>query len=316
MIQALDAVVVGAGVSGLTTAIRLAEAGLQVHVIAADPPGRTTSAKAGASWGPYMTSDPHTLPWSIATLDALRSIAAEDPTSGVRMATGIEASQADMAPPDWAFSVDGFRVCAAAELPDGYASGWEYTIPLVDMPRYLGYLERRLDGLGVEIEIQTSPIETFDKVGHLAPIVVNCTGLAARRLVDDPQLAGTMGQMVVVANPGIDRFFQDVTESAELTYVIPHEDYVILGGNAEPGCEDLTVDPDVIAGIVDRCVAVEPRLRDAPVLGYRVGIRPSRPTVRLEREEADGYTLIHNYGHGGSGITLSWGCAQEVRGLV
>jgi D-amino-acid oxidase len=263
-----------------------------------------------------MTSDPHTLPWSTATLDALEQIAVADATSGVHLMTGIEASQEDMAPPHWAYSVRGFRVCPAAELPAGYASGWEYTIPLVDMPRYLAYLERRLVGLGVETEIQTSPIETFDKVGHLAPIVVNCTGLAARRLVDDQQLSGTMGQMVVVANPGIDRFFQDVTESAELTYVLPHDDYVILGGNAEPGCEDLTVDPDVIAGIIDRCVAVEPRLRDAPVLGYRVGVRPSRPTVRLEREEADGYALIHNYGHGGSGITLSWGCAGEVLSLL
>jgi D-amino-acid oxidase len=315
MIRPLDAVVVGAGVSGLTTAIRLAEAGLQTHVIAAQPPGQTTSAKAGASWGPYMTSDPRTLPWSTATLDALERIAG-DTTSGVRLVTGIEASQEVVEPPGWARSVTGYRVCAAAELPDGYASGWEYTIPLVDMPRYLSYLQRRLVGLGVEIEIQSSPIETFDKVGHLAPIVVNCTGLAARRLVEDDLLSGTMGQMVVVANPGIDRFFQDVTESEELTYVMPHEDYVILGGNAAPGSEELTVDPAVIAGIVDRCVSVEPRLRDAAVLGYRVGIRPSRPTVRLEREEADGYALIHNYGHGGSGITLSWGCAREVLSLV
>ena len=43
-----------------------------------------------------------------------------------------------------------------------------------------------------------------------------------------------------------------------------------------------------------------------------VGLRPGRMEVRLEREEKNGKYLIHNYGHGGSGVTLSWGCADEV----
>ena len=43
----------------------------------------------------------------------------------------------------------------------------------------------------------------------------------------------------------------------------------------------------------------------------RVGLRPLRPAnVRLERET--GTRIIHNYGHGGSGVTFSWGCAEEV----
>ncbi|HMC79917.1 MAG TPA: FAD-dependent oxidoreductase, partial [Acidimicrobiia bacterium] len=47
----------------------------------------------------------------------------------------------------------------------------------------------------------------------------------------------------------------------------------------------------------------------------RVGLRPfRRDSVRLEREP--GARVIHNYGHGGSGVTLSWGCAEEVSALV
>jgi D-amino-acid oxidase len=56
-----------------------------------------------------------------------------------------------------------------------------------------------------------------------------------------------------------------------------------------------------------------PALAHAPVLGTVAGLRPARPTVRLERGVlADGTPVIHDYGHGGSGITLAWGCADEV----
>jgi D-amino-acid oxidase len=50
------------------------------------------------------------------------------------------------------------------------------------------------------------------------------------------------------------------------------------------------------------------------VLAERVGLRPFRRSgVRLERDQLrDGRTVIHNYGHGGAGFTLSWGCAREV----
>ena len=53
------------------------------------------------------------------------------------------------------------------------------------------------------------------------------------------------------------------------------------------------------------------------MLEHKVGLRPGRPEIRLEREDAaNGPPRIHNYGHGGSGITLSWGCAEETLRLV
>ena len=49
----------------------------------------------------------------------------------------------------------------------------------------------------------------------------------------------------------------------------------------------------------------------------RVGLRPGRPEVRLETDTVpDGRPVVHNYGHGGSGYILSWGCAHEVADLV
>jgi D-amino-acid oxidase len=309
-----EVLVIGAGVSGLTSAICLAEAGYQVRILAAERPQGTTSAKAGASWGPYLATDERILQWSTTTRTALEEIADRDPRSGVRLVPGIEAAPGPLDPPGWAHTVQGFRECTSDELPDGYVSGWEYTIPLVDMPSYLRYLERRATGAGVAIEMGT--VGSLDEVRDQASMTVNCAGLGARDLAGDDELFPTVGQIVLMGNPGIDRFFQDVTDGEELTYVIPHADYVVLGGNAISHSADLTVDPDVTAGIVKRCVNVEPRLRDTPILGHRVGLRPTRATVRLEREDADGHVVVHNYGHGGSGLTLSWGCARDVRTLV
>ena len=55
-----------------------------------------------------------------------------------------------------------------------------------------------------------------------------------------------------------------------------------------------------------------PALAGAEVVAHRVGLRPVRPEVRLEVEGR----VVHCYGQGGAGVTLSWGCADEVAGLV
>jgi D-amino-acid oxidase len=306
--------VIGAGVSGLTSAICLAEAGYRVRILTAERPQRTTSAKAGASWGPYLVSDERILRWSTVTRTVLERIALQEPSAGIRLVPGIEAAPVSIDPPGWAYSVHGFRQCKTDELPDGYLSGWEYTIPLVDMPGYLAYLERRAAEAGVAID--TYAVGSLDELRGQAAVTVNCAGLGAQNLVNDVELFPTAGQIVLVENQGIERFFQDITDGEELTYVIPHKDYVVLGGSAMSGLTDLTIDPDVAAGIIKRCTHVEPRVRDAPVIGHRIGLRPTRATVRLEREDRDGHTMIHNYGHGGAGVTLSWGCARDVQALV
>jgi len=256
-----------------------------------------------------MVSDPRVLPWSEQTRLVLEKLAG-DTASGVRLVRGMEAAPYPMEPPSWVLGVTDYEPCRSDELPSGYASGWRYTIPLVNMPRYLEYLVLRLRTLRVAIEIGS--ISSFKEVAGSARILVNCTGLGSRFLVPDDEVFPTRGQLVVVDNPGIDTFFQDHAEHEDLTYFLPHGSRVVLGGDATPGSEDLTPDPATADAIVRRCAAVEPRLRNAPVRESLVGLRPTRPRVRLEWDSVDGVPVIHNYGHGGSGLTLSWGCADEV----
>jgi D-amino-acid oxidase len=310
----INVIVIGAGVSGLTTAVCLAESGLAVHVLTKDTPARTTSAHAGASWGPYLVTDSRVLDWSNRTLAILTDIAATHPESGVRLVQGLEASPHPLEAPSWARAVAGFQLCHTDALPTGYVSGWRYTIPLVDMPTYLAYLERRLTAAGVAIEI--GAVKSLDEVAGLAPVAINCTGLGARTLVPDSGMSPTRGQLVVVENPGVDWFFQDHAEGEDLTYFLPHGDHVVLGGSAIPGSYDRVPDPAIAKAIIARCAGIEPLLATAKVLDHRVGLRPSRSQVRVEREDIDGYPVVHNYGHGGSGLTLSWGCAEEVLAQV
>ncbi|GAB4049473.1 FAD-dependent oxidoreductase [Catellatospora paridis] len=313
-----EAVVIGAGVSGLTTAIRLAETGVRVQVIAGRPPSRTTSALAGASWGPYMVDDERVTGWSATTLGEFARIAHGD-ASGVRFVRGMEASVEPAEPPAWATALSDYRLCDSTELPAGFVVGWWHTIPLIDMPVYLRYLTARLAKAGVRVTELPRPLRSFAEVS-LPGVLINCTGLGARDLTKDPDLQATRGQLVVVDNPGVDWFFQDSAEHGDLTYFLPHGDHVVMGGIAvdHDDAKD-TLDPDsaVEKGIRERCEVIEPRLAGATVRARRVGLRPNRASgVRVEVDRSGERTVIHNYGHSGCGVTLSWGCADEVVALL
>jgi D-amino-acid oxidase len=355
----LDVLVIGAGVVGLTTAVCLAESGLRVGIRTAAPPGASTSAAAGAIWGPVMTGPARrTREWARTSLDVLRELE-DDPATGIRSLTGREVSRFPADPPDWIDLLDDMRLCRMSELPPGFVSGWRYTAPLVNMPVYLEYLRARFGRAGGRIDVNpvTSLAEVTEgchgadaqgatkgpaegegsagsgepagvggaagdrgtsETGEMPSVVINCSGVAARELVPDPAVAPVRGQVVVITNPGIEEFYIDHTPAPlDVVYMFPHRDTVVLGGTVAPDDWDTTPRPEVAERILRDCAAVDPRVLGATVLGHRVGLRPTRPEVRLESEPLEGGRVLwHNYGHGGGGVTLSWGCALEITAAV
>lgn len=182
---------------------------------------------------------------------------------------------------------------------------------------YLAYLADRLAAAGGVIGI--GPVDDLAVAGRaLAPgaTVVNCTGVGARDLVPDPLVRAVKGQHVVVENPGLDSFFFEGGAAGSWVGYFPHGDRVVLGGVALEDDWDRDPDPCVSEQILARCATVDPRLADARILDTEAGLRPVRPTVRLAAEDRDGVRCIHNYGHAGIGVTLSWGCARDVVALI
>jgi D-amino-acid oxidase len=315
-------VVVGAGVVGLTCAVRLAEAGHRVRVIAREEPLATTSAVAAALWFPYLSAPrDRVLAWAAATRRELERLAAVEPGSGValRELLLIEpcASLAASGEPWWASAVPAWRPARGAErAAAGDQAAHLTTVPVAESPRYLPWLLARLRSAGGELELRPEGLAELRDVPAETRAVVHCSGLGARQLAGDATVLPVRGQVALVGPLALERAVVDDRDAQRPVYVIPRRDDVVVGGTAEVGSWELAVDAATTTALLDRACRLVPELAAAPLLGARVGLRPTRPEVRLERERAGDPPVVHCYGHGGAGLTLSWGCADEVCALV
>lgn len=298
-------IVVGAGVVGLTCAVRLLEAGHRVDVVARDLPLETTSVVAAALWSPYVAEQAHVLRWSRRAYDVYAALAADDGT-GVALREGTEVFREESPPPWWYEALPpGVGPDRETRLPPGFAAGWTMRCPVIEMPVYLRWLVARVADLGgtvTRMNLSSLPTDS-------GALVVNASGIGAKHLAADPTVGPVRGQVMLVEQVGLERW---VLDSDAPTYVIPRSRDVVVGGTHEAGEWSRTVEPATAASILERAAALVPEIAGARVIRHKVGLRPARPTVRLERAG----DVVHCYGHGGCGVTVSWGCADDVVGLV
>lgn len=154
----------------------------------------------------------------------------------------------------------------------------------------------------------TEKVESLHSLTGSYDLVVNCTGMGARSLrdVQDRELIPIRGQVVRCKAPWIRHAVM-----TDRYYVLPNNNCVILGGTKQKGDFDLRPSKATASDIWEGCCRLVPSLRYAKKLGDFVGLRPYRPSLRLEFDQSS-KRIIHNYGHGGSGVTLCWGSALEV----
>lgn len=312
-----NVVVVGCGVIGLTSAIRLQEEGYSVRIIARDTPPWTTSNKAAAIWTPYRAK-PEVKVAEWAYLTYLKYAAEyENPRAGVSQVELINVGRRAMEKPFWVRSEHQFREMTDEELPKSYSHGhgFRVLVPFINSTLYLDYLLYRFASNGGDVEVRT--LRSLADLGSNIYAVIDCSGLGARELVPDPKVFGIRGQLAVVSLDEPARFIVDETSYTDPVYVFPRGNECILGGTAEEGRECPDEDLRTRREILSRCRELEPAVTGGKFLRPVVGVRPGRHEIRLEVErDSKEPLIIHNYGHGGAGFTVAWGCANEVARLL
>ena len=342
-------VVVGAGCFGLSSAIRLLQAGYQsVVVLSRHRTPHTTSDGAGALWRPVIDADDVMAPlydrWGQRTLTVLAAILRDfgHIATGSSWVNGYEFGNESLPVPLFAQYIPGFRKVAQDELqqlniPGTYA--FNYNSIIADMTTYLPFLHRQFEQLGGEyIE---GEIDSFSPpYSHSSPalstllssaeLIVNCTGLAPSKLLNDSHMRPVRGYLVRVSAPFLHHWLYSNDTKA---YLFPRHRDCVLGGTFDVGCSDTNTSETVRDDVLERCAAVVPDIKSCRILNEWVGLRPWRDMLRLELEWPSGTVelleaesrqrldvqaagcavpVIHNYGAGGSGMTIHWGCAEEV----
>lgn len=287
--------VVGAGVVGLTCAVRLLQAGHRVDVLARDLPLESTSAVAAALWYPCLALPYEDVTaWSRRSYEVFKSLADEE--SGVSLRAGTEVLGAPSEDPWWRSQVPDLVRRRVA----GWADAWSFSALVIDMPIYLRWLVARVEALGGTVTRMN--LSALPEPGHL---VVNCSGIGARLLGADDTVHPVRGQVVHLEQWGLDEWW---LHAAGPTSIVPRGSDVVVGGTDEQGEWSRTPSIQSADAILARAAELVPEIAEAKVLRHKVGLRPARPEVRVECVG----DVVHCYGHGAAGVTLSWGCADAV----
>jgi len=317
--------IVGAGVSGLTCGVVFAERGHRTAIFAKEIGQQTTSGAAAALWFPYDVEPANkVIAWALETFRTLIDLAgsAESGVSIIELRQFSRTGAIQI--PDWALPLGGRSLPSSImssqvetsldQKSVEFAGGFVLNVPLMDTTIYLGYLANRFLKADGQI-IENVCFEKLEDVDPKFDLVINCAGIGARELAHDADLESHRGQVAIV--PRIkDLPYAVVCDDAPLMYAIPRRNDCVFGGTNDLN-DDLGVDSETTARIVAECSRAL-KIEKPNLIAERVGLRPFRKSgVRVARAHLrDGRTLVHNYGHGGSGFTLSWGCAEEVFDLA
>jgi D-amino-acid oxidase len=243
------AAVLGCGVVGLTTARQLQRRGFQVTIYAATVPPDTTSNMSLAGFTPtsgLVSFDQRTAAW-----DAQFRRAVEIAYRQLQLLTGPKYGISwinNYAPTDDEPRSGGTNVL----LPDSVRTGqvvlgpgqhpfpFKYAIERPDMriepSIYLDALVADVIANGGRIVIRK--FETpRDLLGLEESVIVNCTGLGAKAIFNDPELIPLKGQLIVLIPQ------EEVTYSTNggvresppgvFVHMMPRRDGIVLGGTSE-----------------------------------------------------------------------------------
>lgn len=307
--------ILGAGVSGLSSGILLLQKGYDVTIWSKDFPPNTTSNKAAAAWYPVLCESPEkSARWLKMTLKYFHDNFIEDLDSGCYKTQIIEIFDHEKEDPWWKDASTTYKKIDSQKLPAGYVDGYEIEGLIIQTNKYMDYLVNLFKNLGGTMKKKY--VTNINEALNEDALVVNCTGLGSRELLGDDKVYPVRGQTVIVKQNGFDYTIFDMDDPRRLAYIIARKDDIVLGGTAQENNWSLDISEEDTKEILQKCAKLSPRFKHVDIIGYKVGLRPTRKEIRVEAEKIGGKNIVHNYGHGGDGFTLSWGCALDVLDLV
>ncbi|KAL8596844.1 hypothetical protein ACOMHN_027173 [Nucella lapillus] len=323
--------VVGAGMVGLATAVNVQEAlpWARVTLLADQFDLDTTSSGAGGIFEPtvqaWPNQDPDTLrewsrqSWNYFTGLAMSPLGRETGhslVSGYMLADNREAIEN----PAYADIVFNFRVLKPEELRKlNFAGkyGNTFTTVITQTKKFMPWLMRKFRERGGIVESRT--ISSLEELAGAYDIVMNCAGMRAGQLANDSTMYPIKGQMVQIKAPWIKQFVYWIDKKRP-TYFIPHDDKVWVGGTKDERDYSTHLDPEIEEDILKRAGDLLPQIKAGDIVGRWAGLRPQRSSMRVEKElvNVNGKKLrvVHNYGHGANGISLSWGTSLRAAQLA
>lgn len=357
--------VIGAGVSGVTTALTLQLLGYETEIIT-DKTVSDISHKNEypefASLFPSASVIPHSVysnrleelfKQSQAFFYELRKLT----FPGLTTHKHFELFEFETDPPnycDWMLNFSPIDKLAETQLPQRSENiplyGWVFDCIFADWSLYFPALIALYRQSGGRITKQK--LEHKDISGLSSEIVINCAGTGGPLLFDDPSedqlimrghllhkaeaplITNNAGKIISYNYTPQPDVYSDADGNACDVYCYPRKDGWILGGSRQLG--QLTKDNkwenveessaytikeikfprqiiDLNNEIIDHSYGHSLDVSDdiTPTVGYRY-IQNRKNGLRLEQENISDKIVYHNYGHGGAGVTLSWGCAIEI----
>jgi D-amino-acid oxidase len=341
-----DVSILGAGVTGLTTGIKLLESlpNCTVTAHAERTVGSDcrvapiTSNAACAIWLPIWTADEKDSPpdygarlsrWCDISLQKFSELAdVEGNPFGITWVTNYELYESLTEAPDFVQRMPEFSEGYQRGLPDSphpHNYVWTFRTPVIETPIYLKRLRDQFVSMGGRIATERV-FGSLDDILRLdSEIIFNCLGLGSRDIFEDQDLVGKFGQLLLLPHCDI-----DYAIGAGDYCLIPRSDHLIFGSLFLPWTtgDHITPKEEATTALFDTIIRwsgkrVGKQLIQLDHLKFHdvecavSGVRPYRASgVRIEKERIAMKTIIHNYGHGGGGVTLSWGCAAEAISLL
>ncbi|KAG8698172.1 hypothetical protein FRC08_006090 [Ceratobasidium sp. 394] len=338
-------IVIGAGVVGLSTALRIQELGHKVTILAESLPGdkksiEYTSPWAGAHHVSLAGDDVKQQGMDRETFQVMWKMSEEnDPAAKCFMR--IQEFEHFVGTKDQYAGIQvmpDFRELNPEELAPSSDSGYTFTTLTIDTPVYLPYLLSVFLGKGgciVRTKVMhVSQVAQGSYTSTKPDAIVVCAGLGARALggVEDKDVYPIRGQVVLIRAPWVKFGCTQSNANGTWSYVIPRRSGdVILGGTKGENDWYPHARPETTEDIIARTLLIAPEIAPPEsqsngrtptvddvksiVIEAGCGFRPARKGgIRLEvgsvEWEGGKTPMVFNYGHGGYGYQSSWGSAR------